>query len=243
MTHVPVLLEPAVEYLAIAPDGIYVDATFGAGGHSRAILSHLTVGAIDCPGCGSRGGASLPRRFPIRVLPSSTPTFAISTARSMRCGVAAVDGVLFDFGVSSMQFDDPERGFSIGKPAPLDMRMNPHVGRSAYDMLATASERELADIFFYYGEERAARRIARAIVEPPHRRGAAEYHHRVCAVWSPASFTARAGASEFIRRRASFKRCVLPSTTSSTRCGEGCAPRSRRLRGCGARRRNQLSLA
>jgi 16S rRNA (cytosine1402-N4)-methyltransferase len=80
------------------------------------------------------------------------------------CEVAAVDGVLFDFGVSSMQLDDPERGFSIGKPAALDMRMNPYVGRSAYDILATASEHELADIFFYYGEERAARRIARAIV-------------------------------------------------------------------------------
>jgi 16S rRNA (cytosine1402-N4)-methyltransferase len=87
------------------------------------------------------------------------------------CGVAAVDGVLFDFGVSSMQLDDPERGFSIGKPSALDMRMNPYVGRSAYDILATASERELADIFFYYGEERAARRIARAIV---HRRAGGE---------------------------------------------------------------------
>ena len=73
--------------------------------------------------------------------------------------------MLFDLGVSSMQFDDARRGFSFAKAAPLDMRMDPHAGRSAYDVLATASESELADIFFHYGEERAARRIARAIVE------------------------------------------------------------------------------
>ncbi|HEX8807206.1 MAG TPA: 16S rRNA (cytosine(1402)-N(4))-methyltransferase RsmH, partial [Candidatus Aquilonibacter sp.] len=80
------------------------------------------------------------------------------------CGVAQIDGVLFDLGVSSMQLDNAERGFSFRDSAPLDMRMNPYVGRSAYDILSTASERELADIFFNYGEERAARRIAHAIV-------------------------------------------------------------------------------
>jgi 16S rRNA (cytosine1402-N4)-methyltransferase len=166
MTHVAVLLEPAVEYLAIRPDGVYVDATFGAGGHSRAILSRLTSGrliALDADPAAAEFASAI-----------SDPHFSLVHAnfRDLNdvldgCGVAAVDGVLFDFGVSSMQLDDPERGFSIGKPAALDMRMNPHVGRSAYDILATASERELADIFFYYGEERAARRIARAIV---HRR-------------------------------------------------------------------------
>ncbi len=163
MTHVAVLLEPAVEYLAIRPDGIYVDATFGAGGHSRAILSHLTSGrliALDADPAAAEFASAI-----------SDPHFSFvhSNFRDLNraldgCEVAAVDGVLFDFGVSSMQLDDPERGFSIGKPAALDMRMNPYVGRSAYDILATASERELADIFFYYGEERAARRIARAIV-------------------------------------------------------------------------------
>jgi 16S rRNA (cytosine1402-N4)-methyltransferase len=81
------------------------------------------------------------------------------------CGVESVDGVLFDLGVSSMQLDEARRGFSFREDAPLDMRMNPYDGRSAYDILATASERELADIFFHYGEERAARRIAHAIVE------------------------------------------------------------------------------
>src|SRR6185312_10082173 len=82
-----------------------------------------------------------------------------------RHAIESIDGILFDLGVSSMQFDDPERGFSLGKPAPLDMRMNPYAGRTAYDILSSASERELADMFFHYGEERAARRIAHAVVE------------------------------------------------------------------------------
>jgi 16S rRNA (cytosine1402-N4)-methyltransferase len=156
--------------LAIRPDGVYVDATFGAGGHSRAILSRLTSGrliALDAdPAAAEFALAISDQRF----------SLVHANFRDLNdvldgCGVAAVDGVLFDFGVSSMQLDDPERGFSIGKPSALDMRMNPYVGRSAYDILATASERELADIFFYYGEERAARRIARAIV---HRRAGGE---------------------------------------------------------------------
>jgi len=161
--HVSVLLDAAIDYLAIRPDGTYVDATFGAGGHSRAILSHLTTGrliAIDAdPDAIARAQA----------LTSSSFTFVHANFSELRrvlneLGVAAVDGVLFDLGVSSMQLDNAERGFSFRDSAPLDMRMNPYVGRSAYDVLATASERELADIFFNYGEERAARRIAHAIV-------------------------------------------------------------------------------
>jgi 16S rRNA (cytosine1402-N4)-methyltransferase len=164
MTHVPVLLETALEYLAIRPDGVYVDATFGAGGHSKAILGRLTGGrliVLDAdPSAAARSLAIADPRL----------TFVAANFRELapvldRSGVGAIDGILFDLGVSSMQFDDAERGFSLGKPAPLDMRMNPHAGRSAYDVLATASERELADIFFAFGEERAARRIAHAIVE------------------------------------------------------------------------------
>jgi len=164
VSHVSVLLEPALEYLSIRPDGIYVDATFGAGGHSEAILSRLTSGrlfAFDAdPSAIERAAAISDPRL----------TFVHANFRQLsheleRCGVRGVDGVLFDLGVSSMQFDDPERGFTLGKPASLDMRMNPRTGRSAYDVLASASERELADIFFYYGEERAARRIARVVVE------------------------------------------------------------------------------
>jgi 16S rRNA (cytosine1402-N4)-methyltransferase len=163
MTHVPVLLAPAIEYLAIRPDGIYVDATFGAGGHARAILERLRHGrliAIDAdPQAGDR--ATLVRDSRLTFIHSN---FRHITSVLDRCAIEAVDGVLFDLGVSSMQLEDAERGFSLGKPAALDMRMDAGTGRSAYDVLASASEGELADIFFQYGEERSARRIARAIV-------------------------------------------------------------------------------
>ena len=165
MSHVSVLLEPALEFLAIRPDGIYVDATFGAGGHTRAMLERISgtgrVIALDSdPTAEERA----------RALDSSRLTFASANFRRLsdvldELGVAQVDGVLFDLGVSSMQFDEAYRGFSLSKDGPLDMRMNPHAGKSAYEVLSTASERELADIFFEYGEERSARRIARSIVE------------------------------------------------------------------------------
>ena len=163
MSHVPVLVAQTLEYLSVRSDGVYVDATFGAGGHSRAILHQLNSGrliAIDAdPDAAARASAIDNPRF----------TFVHANFRDIirvldRCAVPSVDGVLFDLGVSSMQLEDPERGFSLGQPVALDMRMDPGVGRSAYDILATASEGELADIFFYYGEERSARRIARAIV-------------------------------------------------------------------------------
>ena len=163
MNHISVLNGPAVDYLAIRPDGIYVDATFGAGGHSRSILSRLGAGrliGIDAdPHADAQSQAIVDPRF----------TFVRANFRDLtsvldRLSIESVDGVLFDLGVSSMQLDDVERGFSLGMPAPMDMRMNPNVGPSAYDILTTASETELADIFFHYGEERAARRIARAIV-------------------------------------------------------------------------------
>lgn len=164
MMHVSVLLDTAIDYLAIRPDGTYVDATFGAGGHARAILSQLSsmgrLIAIDAdPDAIARA----------QTITSPNFTFVHANFSELRrilndCGVAQVDGVLFDLGVSSMQLDNAERGFSFRDSAPLDMRMNPYAGRSAYDILATASERELADIFFNYGEERAARRIAHAIV-------------------------------------------------------------------------------
>jgi 16S rRNA (cytosine1402-N4)-methyltransferase len=156
-------MEPAVEYLAIRPDGIYVDATFGGGGHSRSILNRLGTGrliAIDAdPAAAARAAPMDDSRF----------TFVSANFRDLtgvldRLSIESVDGVLFDLGVSSMQLEDAERGFSLGKPAALDMRMNPEQGRSAYDVLATATEGQLADIFFYYGQERGARRIARAIV-------------------------------------------------------------------------------
>ena len=162
--HIPVLYQQSLEYLAIRPDGIYVDATFGAGGHSRGILERLQSGrliAFDAdPSAASRALA----------LKDASFTFVQSNFRELspaldRLGIEQVDGVLFDLGVSSMQFDTASRGFSFRESAPLDMRMDPSSGRSAYDILMTASETELADIFFHYGQERAARKIARAIVQ------------------------------------------------------------------------------
>ena len=162
--HIPVLYQQSLEYLAIRPDGIYVDATFGAGGHSRGILERLQSGrliAFDAdPSAASRALALTDASF----------TFVQSNFRELspaldRLGIEQVDGVLFDLGVSSMQFDTASRGFSFRESAPLDMRMDPSSGRSAYDILMTASETELADIFFHYGQERAARKIARAIVQ------------------------------------------------------------------------------
>ncbi|MGB8518692.1 MAG: 16S rRNA (cytosine(1402)-N(4))-methyltransferase RsmH [Candidatus Tumulicola sp.] len=170
MRHVPVLLRPALELLAIRPDGIYVDATFGAGGHARAILERLESGrliALDADPAASARAAEID---------DARLTFVRENFRNLAavldgCAIASVDGVLFDLGVSSMQFDDAHRGFSLGKTAPLDMRMDPHEGRSAYDVLSSSSESELADIFHFYGEERFARKIAHAIVE---RRSAGE---------------------------------------------------------------------
>ena len=162
--HIPVLFRQSLEYLAIRPDGIYVDATFGAGGHSRGILERLHSGrliALDAdPSAAQRAQALDGPRF----------TFVHSNFREIsgvldRLGVDLVDGVLFDLGVSSMQFDESPRGFSFREAAPLDMRMDPRLGQSAYDILNTFSETELADVFFHYGQERAARRIARVIVQ------------------------------------------------------------------------------
>jgi 16S rRNA (cytosine1402-N4)-methyltransferase len=160
MIHVPVLYARALELLAVRPDGIYVDATFGAGGHARGILEGLKTGrliAIDTDPCVQP--------------PATTPalSFVHDNFRNLNrvldaLEIAQIDGALFDLGVSSMQFDHAQRGFSFRESAPLDMRMNPAVGKSAYEVLSTASEIELADIFFHYGQERASRRLARAIV-------------------------------------------------------------------------------
>lgn len=162
--HIPVLFEQSLEYLAIRPDGIYVDATFGAGGHSRGILERLRGGRLIA------FDADPQAQLRASAISNSAFTFVPSNFRELgtvldRLGIEQVDGVLYDLGVSSMQFDDVSRGFSFRESAPLDMRMDPNAGKSAYQVLMTASESELADIFFHYGQERASRRIARAIVQ------------------------------------------------------------------------------
>ncbi len=162
--HVSVLLEEALEWLAVAPGGTYVDATLGAGGHSRAIAERLRGGrlvALDAdPSALRRPGR--PAEGPNVTLVHAN--FATLGAVLEQLEIETVDGVLFDLGVSSMQLDDAERGFSFREDAPLDMRLDPTTGESAAELLATREERELADIIFQFGEERAARRIARAIV-------------------------------------------------------------------------------
>jgi 16S rRNA (cytosine1402-N4)-methyltransferase len=156
-----VLRAAAVDGLALRPGGTYVDATFGAGGHSRAIAARLGGGrivALDVDPAVAAFAVDLPG---VELAHADFRDLgAVLDAR----GIAAVDGVLFDLGVSSMQLDSPERGFSFRDQGPLDMRLDPGRPRTAYDLLAEAGEEELAGIFFRYGEERAARRIARAIV-------------------------------------------------------------------------------
>ncbi|MBV9102057.1 MAG: 16S rRNA (cytosine(1402)-N(4))-methyltransferase RsmH [Candidatus Eremiobacteraeota bacterium] len=161
--HVPVLLKAAVEALHPLPGGIYVDATFGGGGHAGAIAAHLELQ-------GTRPG----RLLAIDVDPtvaSDLPgvelvrgNFADLESILDACGIEHVDGVLFDFGPSSAQFDRPERGFSFRADGPLDMRMDQSRGRTAAQLLEHSSESELSLLFSRYGEERVARRIARAIV-------------------------------------------------------------------------------
>jgi len=163
--HVSVLYQPSLEYLAIRPDGVYVDATFGAGGHSRGILERLQTGRLIALDADPLAKAHLPEHPAFTFIQAN---FRALSSVLDDLGIPEIDGVLYDLGVSSMQFDQAERGFSFRETAPLDMRMNPSEGRSAFDILSTASEAELADIFFYYGQERAARKIARVIV---YRRG------------------------------------------------------------------------
>jgi 16S rRNA (cytosine1402-N4)-methyltransferase len=158
MSHAPVLLDETLEALAVRPGGLYLDGTFGAGGYTRALLERgARLVALDRDPTAVAGGAALAAEFP--------DSLRLVEARFADLDRHAqdLDGVALDIGVSSMQIDTAERGFSLRHDAALDMRMEA-AGASAADILAEASEAELADIFFHFGEERAARRIARAIV-------------------------------------------------------------------------------
>ena len=162
--HVPVLLEEAVAALAVRPDGTYVDATFGRGGHARAILDRLgpagRLFAFDRdPEAATSARAIGDPRFVFRSCWFSQLADEIGAL-----GVDRVDGVLLDLGLSSPQIDDPARGFSFRADGPLDMRMDPTRGESAAAVLARASARELTEVIRDYGEERFAQSIAGAIV-------------------------------------------------------------------------------
>lgn len=162
--HVPVLLDESVSGLDIKPGGIYVDVTFGGGGHSREILRRLPEGAhlysFDQDADAERNIGDPNEKF----------TFVRSNFRYLKnwmryYGVDHIDGLLADLGVSSHHFDDAERGFSFRFDAPLDMRMNKRAGQTAADILNNYDEARLADIFYIYGEMKSSRRIAAAVAK------------------------------------------------------------------------------
>jgi 16S rRNA (cytosine1402-N4)-methyltransferase len=162
--HIPVLGRPTVEFLNVRAGGVYIDATFGAGGHTRAILAaaDCNVIGIDRDQDAIARGADLMRSTGGRLVLVEDRLSNLQEVARAR-GYDAVDGIVFDLGVSSMQLDEPARGFSFRYDGPLDMRMG-HTGASAADVVARASERELATIIATLGEERHARSIARAII-------------------------------------------------------------------------------
>jgi 16S rRNA (cytosine1402-N4)-methyltransferase len=159
--HIPVLVSEAVDALAIQPGGIYVDGTFGRGGHSREILARLGAAgrliALDRDPDAERAARAI-----------SDPRFSFFRTRFSAVGEvlkeARVNGMLFDLGVSSPQLDDPARGFSFRTDAPLDMRMDPSGGATAAEWLATAEQQQIREVIREYGEERFAKQIAAAIV-------------------------------------------------------------------------------
>lgn len=161
--HVPVLLNESIDGLAIKPDGIYVDVTFGGGGHSKEILSRL----------GKKGHLYSFDQDPDaekNIVNDDRFTFVRSNFRYLKnwmryYGVDHIDGLLADLGVSSHHFDDETRGFSFRFDAPLDMRMNKRAGTTAAEILNNYDEEQLADIFYIYGELKNARKIAAAITK------------------------------------------------------------------------------
>ncbi|WP_277966317.1 16S rRNA (cytosine(1402)-N(4))-methyltransferase RsmH [Pantoea trifolii] len=164
--HTTVLLDEAVNGLNIREDGIYIDGTFGRGGHSRLILSQLgekgQLIAIDRDPQAIAAAAEInDPRFSIVHGPFS----ALAEYVEERGLTGKIDGVLLDLGVSSPQLDDAERGFSFMRDGPLDMRMDPTRGQSAAEWLMSAEEADIAFVIKTYGEERFGKRIARAIVE------------------------------------------------------------------------------
>lgn len=162
--HIPVLGREAVAHLAPREGGVYVDATFGAGGYSRAILEvpGTRLIAIDRDRTAIAGGADLVERSAGRLMLVEGRFSSLAEVCAAQ-GVEAIDGVVMDVGVSSMQLDQAGRGFSFRLDGPLDMRMG-QTGPTAADVVARASEGDLADIIYLLGEERHSRRIARAIV-------------------------------------------------------------------------------
>lgn len=180
--HVPVLLKQSVDGLVVTPDGVYADATFGGGGHSREILSRLS-------GKGHLYGFDQDADAMANTLPDPRFTFVYSNFRYMRnfmryYGIDKLDGILADLGVSWHHFDDAERGFSFRFDAPLDMRMNQKEGRSAADVLNDYDEESLARIFYLYGELQCGGRLARAVTNA-RRQSRIERTGQLCSIAEP----------------------------------------------------------
>lgn len=161
--HIPALLNETIEMLNIKPDGVYVDVTFGGGGHSREILKHLDKNgkliAFDQDEDALNNRIDDPRFIFVR------SNFRYLSNFLRYHGIDKIDGLLADLGVSSHHFDEEERGFSFRFDAPLDMRMNKKAKLTAADILNTYSEEALADVFYLYGELHNARKIARTVVK------------------------------------------------------------------------------
>ena len=167
LAHTTVLLNETVDGCVIDPDGVYVDGTFGRGGHSRQLLSKLgnqgrLIGFDKDPRAIESGNELAAEDARFQIVQSS---FADMRSALASLGIEKVNGILLDLGVSSPQLDDAERGFSFMKDGPLDMRMNPDSGISAAEWVATTPESEIARVLKEYGEERFARRMARVLVE------------------------------------------------------------------------------
>ena len=164
--HIPVMLAEMLNYLQPQTQRTYIDATFGRGGYSKAILDHVDgcrVIALDRDPDAENFGRQLQQDYPQR-FHFITSRFSELNRVCDNFNTPKVDGIVFDIGVSSPQIDDQARGFSFKKDGPLDMRME-RLGLSAADVVNTYSEQQLADIIYTYGEERASRRIARKIIE------------------------------------------------------------------------------
>ncbi|MFN3939576.1 MAG: 16S rRNA (cytosine(1402)-N(4))-methyltransferase RsmH, partial [Chitinophagales bacterium] len=160
--HIPVLLHESINALAIRPNGIYVDLTFGGGGHSKAILEQLSsegkLFAFDQDNDAHKNAFADKRFF---LWPQNFRHFKKFLRIS---GVTQVDGILADLGISSYQIDKPERGFSIRSNAPLDMRMDTTLSLTAFDVVNQYSEKQLIDVFSRFGEVRNAKQLAAAIL-------------------------------------------------------------------------------
>ena len=166
LEHEPALLEETLRGLALDPNGRYVDATYGRGGHSRAILAGLGASgrlhALDCDPQAVRSGQALEQEDPRFSIEHGNFRY-LARSIERRGWQGGVHGILFDLGVSLPQLTEPDRGFSLRSDGPLDMRMNPTEGRSAAEWLNSAPRSEIARVIRSYGEEPQARRIADAI--------------------------------------------------------------------------------